>query len=1144
MLKIRSFLFPFIFLVSCHSGPKEESTGTINQSIRTTIFSPPVKTPAKWVLTSTTKPKPRIQKNKFSFYKEPFFYVSRFASLKKEPDSLLLPFESLPSKPLLASTLTRKIFPRIIKLGKPKKTKASLPLVEDLATCGLMQLSVDEGLPATSVAGSVQDKEGRLWIATEHGLCLYDGEYFYSWFKRNGISRDELRFIFKDSREHLWVGGSGVDEIIPSEGIVKHYSKLQGINHGITSVREDRSGKIIFGSLEGIEILDPATDSLTYYGPDQGLTKTFVNTLTVDNKGRLWLALNGGGVDIVDRANKKVYFLKDSNGLSNNDIRDIMQDKAGNIWMGGWNGGVDYYNPESGKFIMLKEKNGLCHRYIRCLTEDDKGFIWIGSLGGLDIYNPMNRKLWHAYGKTGIVKSDCRNVIMDSYNRMWISTGGGGLLLLDETKGSKDNFNTKWRYAKAGVNTTLEDADGNYWIGTAGLGLDVYKVKAGTLEHLHNEDWTDGWLNKLYDDSLGNLWMVTDYRLDKLQKSTGIITSWGTEAGLPNETIRSFLPIKKGQMFLGTSGGLDKFDTLSGMFSHLQSALDPCKNLVNAIAFAPNGHLWIATNAEGLFELDTSSMQLKHYGKNQGLNKTFIYSMIVDKAGKIWMGTGGDGLKILDPVNNSLIQLTSSSGLAEMTIVSLLERDGKVYAGTVKGLSVIEKAGDNFNIANYDKPQGFEANDFNQNAVMLSKDGKIWYGVGEALTIFDPGNEKKISGKTFITSVDVMEIELAADNKKLLATLKQTDTLWVPARDTFYFKSTMPADTGYFTSHGISWKSTEGSFNMPVGLTLPYHQDHLTFHFSSNFLTNTNRTSYRYILEGADHDWNVPTPQTYADYRNLAPGNYTFKVCSNNFDGTFTELSTFSFTILPPWWKTYLAYAIYALFFITLVIGYNKLRTRQLLTRQRELEQNVKERTFEIEKQKDQIEHQKQLVEEKQKEIVDSITYAKRIQYALLAHGELLQKNLKDLFILFQPKDIVSGDFYWATSVTSAQNPTGNNELFYLAVCDSTGHGVPGAFMSLLNISFLNEAINEKKIYSPDLILNYVRQRLIDNLSQDGARDGMDGILICFNQADKTITYAAANNAPLLYRNNSLIDLPYNKMPVGKGEKLEPFTLF
>ncbi len=196
----------------------------------------------------------------------------------------------------------------------------------------------------------------------------------------------------------------------------------------------------------------------------------------------------------------------------------------------------------------------------------------------------------------------------------------------------------------------------------------------------------------------------------------------------------------------------------------------------------------------------------------------------------------------------------------------------------------------------------------------------------------------------------------------------------------------------------------------------------------------------------------------------------------------------------------------------------------------------------EVEQKQVEIEFQKGVIEEKQTEIVDSINYAKRIQYALLPTDKILAANLREHFILFKPKDIVSGDFYWATE---------HNDSFYMAVCDSTGHGVPGAFMSLLNIGFLSEAIKEKNILAPNEILNYVRERLIENISQDGGQDGMDCILVkiefasSFNKdrSVKRITYSAANNAPILISNNEMHELQKDKMPVGKGLKTTSFTL-
>lgn len=172
------------------------------------------------------------------------------------------------------------------------------------------------------------------------------------------------------------------------------------------------------------------------------------------------------------------------------------------------------------------------------------------------------------------------------------------------------------------------------------------------------------------------------------------------------------------------------------------------------------------------------------------------------------------------------------------------------------------------------------------------------------------------------------------------------------------------------------------------------------------------------------------------------------------------------------------------------------------------------------------------IIEEKQQEILSSINYAKRIQYTLLANDHLLQENLKKHFVLFLPKDIVSGDFYWAIKTKSH---------FFLAVCDCTGHGVPGAFMSLLNINFLTEAIAEKQLVEPGIILDFVRNRLIENLDQDKHFDGMDGIILSMNLASREIHYAGANSGPVLVRDEEVIELTYDKMPVGNGIRTNTF---
>ena len=177
-----------------------------------------------------------------------------------------------------------------------------------------------------------------------------------------------------------------------------------------------------------------------------------------------------------------------------------------------------------------------------------------------------------------------------------------------------------------------------------------------------------------------------------------------------------------------------------------------------------------------------------------------------------------------------------------------------------------------------------------------------------------------------------------------------------------------------------------------------------------------------------------------------------------------------------------------------------------------------------------QLQFQKSRIEEKNKEIMDSIWYAKRIQYSMLAKESLMNEKFPEHFIFFQPKDIVSGDFYWAHDLSNGQTA--------LVVADSTGHGVPGSIMSLLNIFSLYESVAAENLSSPAEILNYTRSKIIEHLMDDGSseggKDGMDCSLMCFDFKTNILTYSAANNPIWIVRNKEMIELLPDKMPVGK----------
>lgn len=181
-----------------------------------------------------------------------------------------------------------------------------------------------------------------------------------------------------------------------------------------------------------------------------------------------------------------------------------------------------------------------------------------------------------------------------------------------------------------------------------------------------------------------------------------------------------------------------------------------------------------------------------------------------------------------------------------------------------------------------------------------------------------------------------------------------------------------------------------------------------------------------------------------------------------------------------------------------------------------------------IAEQKHKIKKQHDLVRKQKQKIEDSIIYAKRIQSAVLPPNRFIQHLLSEHFIFYKPRDIVSGDFYWTKQV---------NEKIFIAAADCTGHGVPGALMSMLGITFLNETINKTPNIHANEILNELRMHIISSLRQTGSmnesRDGMDVALCVINHEKQILEYAGANNPLYLIRNNELTEIKADRMPIG-----------
>ncbi len=356
-------------------------------------------------------------------------------------------------------------------------------------------------------------------------------------------------------------------------------------------------------------------------------------------------------------------------------------------------------------------------------------------------------------------------------------------------------------------------------------------------------------------------------------------------------------------------------------------------------------------------------------------------------------------------------------------------------------------------------------------------------------------------------------------------------------------------------------------------LNLDYNQNNLTIRMETITNFEPETVYYLYQLEGpSGSDKWIRSDVDSVQLSNLAPGKYTYRFKSVNGYGIESEIHEYSFTIHPPWYATWWFRGSAGAGLLLIFFAFYKGRTAQMRKRQKVLENTVEERTKEVVEQKEEVEkqrdiahHQKEIVEEKNKEILDSISYAKRLQNAILPPPRLVKEWLNDSFIFYKPKDIVAGDFYWMET-TKRDGRT----IVLFAAADCTGHGVPGAMVSVVCSNAMNRAIKEFGIHEPGLLLDKVVELVKSTFEQSEdtdpsfaeasagrIKDGMDIALCALDLMDRKVWFAGAHNP--LYRvtntdtstseelrtlevgERKLVEYKASKQPVGAFDHMEPF---
>lgn len=317
---------------------------------------------------------------------------------------------------------------------------------------------------------------------------------------------------------------------------------------------------------------------------------------------------------------------------------------------------------------------------------------------------------------------------------------------------------------------------------------------------------------------------------------------------------------------------------------------------------------------------------------------------------------------------------------------------------------------------------------------------------------------------------------------------------------------------------------------------LKYAQNSFRVTFHSNFFSNQGQTQYRYKLEGYSDNWSEWSELNFANFEKIGEGTYTLLIQSKDFYGQESKILKYEITVLPPWYRTIWAYILYFIALIFLIIGVVRLSLIRVRKQNIKLEETVQERTREIAEQNHQLELQKAEITLKSNDILDSIHYAKRIQNTILPADSRLNELFDEHFVFYRPKDIVSGDFYWAREV--------QDKVIFSAV-DCTGHGVPGSLVSIVGNNGLLRAVNEFKLTEPSEILDKLREIVVSAFRAEGSsdvKDGMDIALCSIDYKTGELKFAGANNECVIIRRGEIIELKPDKQPIGQFIDAKPFT--
>jgi ligand-binding sensor domain-containing protein/serine phosphatase RsbU (regulator of sigma subunit) len=944
----------------------------------------------------------------------------------------------------------------------------------------------------------IEDNSGFLWIGTGSGLNRFDGLNFRSDFLPDSLSEININCSFKDSENKLWFGSKN--------GLVLIYN---GTGFSVLSLR-DITVNAITGFVE---------------------TEDQYMIISTQNKG---LAIT----NLTDP--QDLHHVKIDQKL----ITSIGKAPDGKFLVGA-NDGLYIYSMPVGKQPP---------QFIRKSAEIPKSTIQMirkGSTPGVVFVGTADNGVYllHA-GENGrgfevfplaldeeLVQISVKSLIEDKAHNIWIATSRQGLIKIKAPWNNPEKLIVKWYNKQNGLESNntravIQDFEGNIWTGTYGKGLCLLLDEAFSFRKFDGDIPGESINAVAEDDSY--FYFAVDNGIRKVDKKTNLeLGNYSTKEGLPEDRITSlYLDKSKGVLFIGTSSeGVYSIFTRTGKIKRFFVSRDKNERSVNYITGKDN-YLWVATR-NGLFHFNLKTGEKEHLSVSSGqLPHNDVHQVYMENEDKIWLSTLSDdlyyiqgsdhilkkaglfrknvrfdinaiktgnnkdvwavtnGLGLIHMTKDTTSFITTRTGLMSDYCYSLLiGKQGDVWVGHRKGFSRITPKEKGYMIQTYGKNEGLTG-DANPNASVRTKDGRLFLGTSKGLVIYNGENDSK--------SLDPPKVNILSLQ---------------------------------FTSEKYNFKLD----NLPDDrrISLPYANYKLRIEYVGISYKNPEKVLYQYKLENYDPNWSDLTSATSVEFPRLDDGEYTFylKAFNSEFQTTDQPASFVIVVVKKPFWKTWWFFTFLAIGFVVLVVVIIRVRERNHRIKEERLEKELDKRTKEVIEKKEEL-------EVKNREITDSINYAQRIQASILPPISIMKEGFRGSFTYFKPRDIVSGDFYW-------WHQTGIDR--YIVICaDSTGHGVPGAFMSMIGSTLIKDIVNRNPGIKPSELLTLLDQDVVESLNQRvgegkeaidnehfSTNDGMDIIVCEVNTKTRILRFASAMRPIIMYHQGEQLYIRGNRSSIG-----------